>query len=184
MRPLLVVEDDALARKTLERMLRPFAPVVCAAELDGALEVIASCELAGVVTDLGLEDRERAGFDVLDAALRVVPDLPVAVVTGSRESFAANESARRGAVLLAKPDYELPSLMPFIDRVNAREAGVQHRIARVTAAAMRWGLTARERELLTLLVARHSPVQVCDRAGYGRATYKTHITLAPTRREL
>ena len=40
---------------------------------------------------------------------------------------------------------------------------------------MEWELRPRERELLVLLLAGADREEVCARAGYGTATYKTYV---------
>ncbi len=48
--------------------------------------------------------------------------------------------------------------------------------------AEEWELRPRERELLTLLIAGAEREEVCARAGYGMATYKTYVTRPDDRR--
>lgn len=175
MRPLLLVEDDPLARQTLVRSLTPTGKVLCAEDVEGALAILRAHEVAGVVADLGLGGRKDGGFEVLDAAAVLAPGVPLLVVTGSREPWATNGAAVRGADLVAKPDYNVEALRPFLDRVAARDAGVDQLSAVITGAAILWKLTPRERQLLPWLVAAKRGAEICAAAGYRSATYKTHV---------
>lgn len=177
MHPLLVVEDDALARNTLLRVLQPFGAIACANDVASALVILELQELSGLVTDLDLAGRHEGGFEIIDAArlLEKHAGLPVVVVTGSREAWAINGAGARGAMLLAKPDYAVATLMPFFDRVAVRDAGVAKLGDAIVSAATSWGLTRRERQLLPWLVSRLGEKQMCELAGYEISTYRTHV---------
>lgn len=174
MRPLFVVEDDALARAALVRHLRSYHEVASANDVDGALALLAMQEPSGVLADLALEDLALGGLEVLRAARVMFPGVPVAIVTGSTASSAINAATAIGAAHLAKP-YAESALLPFLDLVAAREAGVGHVGHAISTAATLWGLTFRQRQLLPWLVARLGPDEICKLAGYERATYKNHV---------
>ena len=177
MRPLLVVEDDPLARSTLLRVLGAFGEVACAGDVDGAMAILAVQELSGLITDLDLAGRQEGGFEIIDAALASDKHagLPVVLVTGSRETWAMNGAGARGATLLAKPDYAVATLMPFLDRVAAREMGAARLSDAITSAATGWGLTRHERQLLPWLVSGRGEKEICAEAGYAASTYRTYV---------
>lgn len=175
MRPLLVVEDDPLVREALVRTLRPVGEVICAEDVESALAILRSRKVAGIIADLGLGGREDGGFEVLDAARLGDPGIPMLVISGSRETWVTNGAAVRGAALVAKPDYTTEALLPFLDRVAARDAGVVQLSAAISAVASLWRLTPRERQLLPWLTARHGEEEICEAAGYRAPTYRTHV---------
>ncbi|CAN5683078.1 hypothetical protein BH11MYX4_BH11MYX4_35200 [soil metagenome] len=147
---------------------------MCAEDVDTALGLLESRVFAGIIAGLSLGPRVEGGLEVLRAAVRRQPGVPLAMVTRTSDPATVNRVASLGATILCTP-FTTRHLRPFLDRMTARVALVDHLASTVTAVAEEWDLRPRERELLMLLVAGQSPERICARAGYGKATYKTYV---------
>lgn len=96
---ILVVEDDIIDRKQMERLLAgsSLAPyeLVCADRLDKALALLDEREFDILLLDLNLPD--SYGLDTLDVMERQHPNLPKVVVTSGDDEEVGLEAVARGA---------------------------------------------------------------------------------------
>jgi DNA-binding NtrC family response regulator len=101
---LLIVEDEERMRRLFELVLKPegYELTLCK---DGEEGIRALTEVEGldlIVTDLQIG--RMSGLDVLDAAKRLLPDVPVLIITGYGTVKSAVEAMRKGAYdYIAKP---------------------------------------------------------------------------------
>jgi DNA-binding NtrC family response regulator len=100
---VLIVDDEALLLRALERILRPEGhDVRVALSWDEARGLLDDASLDAVLVDLFLDD--RSGLEVLDEVKRERPEVEVIVMTGHASVESAVGCMRRGAFdYLAKP---------------------------------------------------------------------------------
>jgi DNA-binding NtrC family response regulator len=101
---VLVVEDDALARKNLQHILERDGEYQVTAASDGAeaLELLSSRQFHLVLTDLRMEKVD--GMQVLEAVRRGHPQTEVIMLTAFASVDSAIEAMKRGAFhYIAKP---------------------------------------------------------------------------------
>ena len=106
MRPpmLLIIEDEERMRRLLELVLKPEGYDLILAKT-GEEGIRALSEVQGIdliVTDLQLG--KTSGLNVLEAAKRVLPDVPVLIITGYGTVKSAVEAIKKGAYdYISKP---------------------------------------------------------------------------------
>ena len=101
---VLVVDDHPLLRDLLVRELHRHYRVVTAEDLARAIELIVTCDLAAVVTDLELPGGGD-GLAILDHARRARPGCARVLVSGSTDDALIAASLRCGIAqrFVAKP---------------------------------------------------------------------------------
>ncbi len=171
---LLIDDRDRISAQLL-RVCRERVNVTCAEDDGMALALVERAAVDGIICVPSLvAGRTDAGYEILLQASRRSPGLPVAMLVDKCERRAVNRVAALGGVLLCSP-VSARHLVPFLDRVVAGAASRERLAHTALAFARKWQLAPRERELMLHLVAGHDPGGICERAGYGRATYKTYV---------
>ena len=136
---LLLVEDDEADAALLERHLAPMIDGVVerARSLRAAVDAAAITSFDAVVLDLGLPD--AWGLDTVLRFGRLVPGLPVVVLTGTQERDFAEKAERAGAVGFIRKAEDMASvatqLVAVVEghaRARSRQPG--GRVARARAA--------------------------------------------------
>jgi len=174
-RPLvLLVEECAVSRALLVRSARGSADLLCAGGLEEGMELVRGHVVGGVITSFALRSHPEGGVVLARAVARRSPGVPVAMVVRQSDAATVNRVISLGATVLCQP-FAARHLRPFLDRLTARATGFERLAAIVSAVAEEWELRPRERELLVFLLAGTDREQICARAGYGTATYKTHV---------
>jgi DNA-binding response OmpR family regulator len=112
--PVLLVEDDAAVRRTLEWTLEAEGIAVSAAGTGRvALELAASQRPGLVLLDIGLPD--MTGYDVADTIKATYGEVPIVVLTA--DGRAAEKAERVGAQgYLSKP-FELDELIAMVKQI-------------------------------------------------------------------
>jgi len=102
-RPILIVDDDPLARRLVRRLLRPLGfPVLTAESGEAALELMDKTAIGLLLTDLRMGGID--GDELLRITRRRHPTLPVLVMTTHSSVDTAVEMMRQGATdFIAKP---------------------------------------------------------------------------------
>ncbi|MBD0305434.1 MAG: sigma-54-dependent Fis family transcriptional regulator [Nitrospiraceae bacterium] len=106
MRPpaLLIIEDEERMRRLLELVLRQegYDLLLASSGEDGIRILKEGADIDLIITDLQLGN--TTGLDVLETAKRVLPDIPVVLITGYGTVKSAVEAMRKGAYdYLSKP---------------------------------------------------------------------------------
>ena len=106
MRPpaLLIIEDEERMRRLLELVLRQegYDLLLASSGEDGIRILKEGADFDLIITDLQLGN--ITGLDVLETAKRVLPDIPVVLITGYGTVKSAVEAMRKGAYdYLSKP---------------------------------------------------------------------------------
>lgn len=106
MRPptLLVIEDEERMRRVFELVLKPegYDLLLTSTAEDGMRTLSEAANIDLIVTDLQLGT--LSGLDVLEAAKRALPDVPVLIITGFGTVKSAVEAMQKGAYdYISKP---------------------------------------------------------------------------------
>ncbi|UJR79208.1 response regulator [Sandaracinus amylolyticus] len=155
MKRVLVVEDDPHGAEAVARVVRRHAEVVIHSTRADALAELDRVGRDGwiaVIIDVGLAD--GSGLELLADIRARWDDLPALVVTGQDSRALANRAQALRAEFAFKP-FGADNVLHFVESAIARDPDA--RVAQVIdELATAWGLTPREREIVTLVVAGHS----------------------------
>src|SRR5262245_36632122 len=125
---ILVVDDEPLTARAIEKMARHFGhDVVVAQTLEEALSRLDDTSFDVVLTDLHLGRAD--GFDLLRRVTASRPDVPVVMITGYATMDSAMEAIQAGAYdYLAKPP-SLDSLGELLRRAIEKRRASQATVA-------------------------------------------------------
>lgn len=173
---LLVVEDDDVFFRTLERIVSRHRPLRHARTFESAEHELESRnDWCGFIFDVNLGDHPRGGLELLELASQRFPGLPTLVMTGFLEAATVNRATSLGSYVLVKPAGET-ELMPFLQRVIARELGLAKDFSeKLDALSRAWRLSPREHEILAWFVAGNSREDFVAFTGLAETTLKTHL---------
>ncbi|MEZ4444896.1 MAG: response regulator [Polyangiaceae bacterium] len=160
---LLLVEDDARARRAIARLVTEVRVLACGS-VASAREAIQHAErLVGAIVDLGLPD--GSGLEVVEALRERWPRAPVLVLTGRCEPEVIAQVQQVGAEFLCKPP-PCTNLQAYVTRALEADPTCQ------IAAAHR--LSRRETQVLWLLVSGVPRKQLPDLLGVTAHTIRTY----------
>ncbi len=174
-RSVLIVDDHAIVRDGLRRLLqeRPEMSVANAASGEEALQLAGRESFDLVLLDLNLPG--LGGLELLRRLVRVQP-VPVLVFSQHSEAIYATRALESGARGFVSKNATPEELLDAIDTVLAGGVAVEKAIAAEMALhelsddAYLRPLTERDLEILRLLAAGHSLVEISKRLGIA---YKT-----------
>lgn len=171
---VLAADDDETAREILSALLTEggFAPSLFASG-DMLLNSSLLEEAACVLTDMRMPGSD--GLAVVEEVVRNYRRLPVIVITGHGDVLGAVRAMKAGAFdFLEKPIKKAS----FLESVNAAVAeGVKARELNSSVRTVRESyqrLTAREREILSLLVAGKPNKEIAHDLDISPRTVETH----------
>ena len=164
---VLLVEDEVLVRITLTRVLEgdgfSVRPVASAEEALQVLDAVPN--IKAVVTDVTLSSSGMNGFEL---ARKIWRERSIgAVVVSGRVSPEHDEDLPPGAYFLAKPVHRA-SLVQLVRDVMAAADPVAEPVAE-------WTLTARQHEVLALVVQGKSNRDIAEVMGLSENTVKVHL---------
>jgi NarL family two-component system response regulator LiaR len=180
---LLIVDDHAVVRQGLREFLRlqeGIDVVGEAASAAEAVDVAATTSPDVVLLDLVMPDGH--GIGALRRLIEVAPGVRVLVLTSFADDaqiFAAMAAGASGYLL---KDIDPQALADAIRDVRSGRPALHPTVA---ARLMRQGstpriahddLTARERDVLSLMVEGLANKQIAQRLGIGEKTIKTHVS--------
>lgn len=171
-----MVEDDEAAQRLLARFLRHHRPVRSASSVEEAVAQIGGHDdWSGFLIDVALGPLPRGGLEVLAAARRVFPSVPVALVTATNARDVINRAAALSATFLCKP-FGHEELGVFLERVSAADAGLDERLeGRLHALASKWGLAPRESDILAWLLAGRTREAYMAKTGTSAMAWRSHV---------
>ena len=180
---VLVVDDHAVVRDGLELLLGRFARVSCVGTAaDGSEAVSLVDELR---PDVVLMDLSMPGTDGIEATRQVRsshPEVAVLVLTTFADDRHVMAAVDAGAVGYLLKDSGPEQLLAGIEAAARGESPLGPRVAgalmtsRREAAPPEVSLTAREREVLALVVEGMANKQIARRLGISEKTVKAHLT--------
>lgn len=176
MKPVLVVEDHAIVRAGIRRLLdeRGDIEVSEAATGEAALETIAARAFALVILDLNLPG--LAGLELLRRIIRQAPGVPVLIFSQHTEAIYATRALETGARGFVSKNANPEELLEAVDTILNGGTAIEKDVAAEMAAhdlaedAYLRPLTERDLEILRLLSAGDSLSEIADKLGIA---YKT-----------
>lgn len=176
---ILIADDHALVRGGLQQLLTRLEDDVTCCEADSAAAALAvvrdepALDLA--LLDLDLPDCQ--GLELLGQFVRDFPLLPTVVVSATTEPAVIRAAIDLGAMGFipksAPPDVTLQAIR-LVLAGEIYVPAVALRAARVVQPPL--GLTARQRDVLTLLVLGRTNKAIARELGLAEATVKVHVT--------
>ncbi len=187
---VFIVEDDAVTRDSLRSRIEAHPRLRVGAAHGTAAEGIAALLASRphvLLVDLGLPDGN--GIDVIRAALRRHPDLPIMVITvfgNEKRVIAAIQAGASGYLLKDDPTHEIGAAIDLLMQGGSpiSPAIARHLIRHFRdrgdppSAASRETLTARELEVLALATKGFSYPEIAQLLGLSTntiASYTKHI---------
>ena len=193
---VLVVDDHALIRDALRGVLaelRPGVSVLEAADCKQAMMLVeAHADLELIFLDLGLPDGD--GFEVLEDLRASNPAVGVVVLSATKDRDSVTRALRLGAVgfipksgtrpvmlgaiqlILAGGIYVPPEVLGPVDQATSAGAPTQARTVTKPASPADLGLTARQIDVLALMMQGKSNKAICRELDIAEQTVKTYVT--------
>ena len=179
---IMIVDDHAVVRSGLERLLDAVDGVEVIATASDGEEAAVAVETGVVSPDIVVMDLSMPGTDGVEATRRVVaarPDIAVVVLTSFSDTARVEAALAAGAI-----GYQLKDAPPdeLINAVRAAAAGgapLDPRVARIVLdrrSSPAPALSAREIEVLRLVVDGLANKQIARRLGIAERTVKAHLT--------
>jgi two-component system response regulator FixJ len=172
---VFIVDDDPAVREGLQALLdaKGFA-VECFASAEAFLAAIGAERRGCVIADVRMPG--MSGLDLQREMKRRAQDLPIIIITGHGDVPLAVAALKAGAVDFLEKPFDAVAILDTVDealrRIEAnRPAGGMDRAA---IAARVGQLTAREREVMDLVVAGHPNKVVAHRLGIAVRTVEIH----------
>jgi NarL family two-component system response regulator LiaR len=180
---VVVADDHALVRSGLETILMLFDDIELVAQAGDGREAVALCEQT--LPDVVLMDLVMPGMDGVDATreiLRRCPATRVLVLTSFADEALIESALSAGAIGYLMKDISGDQLAEAIrDACRGRptlapEAAevLIHRVSSPEPAGA--DLTARERQVLSLLAEGLTNAEIADRLVVSLSTVKTHVS--------
>ncbi|HKF57586.1 MAG TPA: response regulator transcription factor [Blastocatellia bacterium] len=188
---VLIVDDHAVVRAGFRMLIEDQQHMTVVGEAGNRSDAlrIAAGERPDVVLldlDLGTEN----GLDFLPELVRAAPDAQVLVLTCMRDIKTHHRAVQLGATGLVLKDKTSDVLIKAIERVHAGEAWLDRSIMAQalggsvtpakanrndTSSARIATLTAREREVITLVAGGLTTKQIADRLFISEKTVRNHL---------
>jgi DNA-binding NarL/FixJ family response regulator len=190
MTSVLIVDDQALVRVGLRKILEAEPDAVVLGEAVDGQEAVAQAQR--LRPDVVLMDIRMPVLDGIEATRRIVGARPITRVliltTFGLDSYVydALRAGASGFMLKDAPPEEIAAavrivasgdalLAPKVTRAVVEEFARQRPAQRTTPPRAVDDLTRREREVLDLMVRGHSNPEICKRLVITEATAKTHV---------
>jgi DNA-binding NarL/FixJ family response regulator len=182
---LLLVDDHALFREGLISLLTYQDDFTVVGEAEDAESALALAR--ALAPDIVLMDVELPGEDGVSATQRVTLDMPavtVVMLTVRDDSQTLFEAIKAGAQGYLVKNVRARELLEQLRGLARGEAAISRRLAARILEEIRGesepfgaeeGLTAREREVLELVVARLTNAQIAARLVVSEHTVKNHM---------
>lgn len=169
-----VVDDDASVRTSLTRLLQAAGHRVCAWSSAG--EFMGAGALGGpgcIVLDLRMPEMD--GIEMQQALAHHQPSMPIIFLTGHGDIASSVRAMKAGAVdFLTKP-VERATLLAAVANALARDNANHAAHEELLVLQQRYtSLTAREHEVLALVVAGRLNKQIALEIGAAERTVKIH----------
>jgi len=171
---IFVVDDDRDAREAMQILLSAAGyEVKTFATARMFLDSHRPGDKGCLITDVRMPG--MGGFELLARLAAAGSHLPAIVITGRGDIAMAVEAMKAGAADFVEKPADPDTLLSCVARALKQAASPTERSAWHTAAAMRIaGLTARERQVMDLVVAGHPNKEIAVRLDISQRTVETH----------
>ena len=169
-----IVDDDEAVGRALTALARSsgHATAVYASALQ-LLEALSVDNAGCIVTDVRMPD--MSGLDLLRELGRRDIRIPVIVMSGQGDIPMAVEALKLGAMDFIEKPFDTDVFLERIGQALARSQGMAEQRALLSASRARLSqLTAREREVMGLIVQGYSNHAVASRLGISGRTVENH----------
>ena len=171
---VIVVDDDAAVREALHSLLRSVGLQV---QAHGSVrEFLASTPPDGpscIVLDVRLPG--QSGLDLQDELVRANNFLPIIFITGHGDIPMSVRAMKAGAVEFLMKPFRDQDLLDAVRLATERDRVRRDKDMIVAGIRQRFeSLTARERQVMTLVVAGHLNKQIAADIGVSEITVKVH----------
>jgi DNA-binding NarL/FixJ family response regulator len=185
---VFLVDDHAIVRSGVRAYLDMIDDITVAGEAatgQQALGRIAVLEPAGELPDVVLMDLLMPGMDGIEATRQLKarwPDVEVVAVTSFLEEAKVRAALEAGAAGYLLKDAQADQVAAAIRAAAAGQCHLDPAVAKLLAATLRAprpaadSLTAREREVLTLIADGATNRQIARRLGVTERTARTHVS--------
>ena len=179
---VVIADDHRVVRLGLEQLLQTFDDVEFLGAGAGGEEAVALCtEHRPDVLLLDLSMPDLDGIEVTKRLGEASPDTKVVVFTSFSERERIVQALDAGAVGYLLKDAEPEELHAAVQAASRGEAPITPRAAAALLADRRErpagvALTAREREVLALVIEGLANKQIARRMGISEKTVKGHLT--------
>lgn len=171
---VLVCDDHALMAQVLALHLREQGhEVVVASSPQEALAEQARCPVDVCVLDLVFPGSGTDGAETIRPLLDASPATRVLVLTGYTGSALARRAVAAGAHLLLEKNRSLSAVSAAVTRLAG--AGPEAERESLRVGRLQPQLTAREREVLALLVRGQTTAQMGEQLGISVNTVRKHV---------
>jgi two-component system, LuxR family, response regulator FixJ len=168
-----VVDDDSAVRDSLRELVESAG--LRAALYASAEQYLEACQVSVGCLVLDIRMAELSGLDLLPILRDRACDLPTIILTGHGDVPAATRAFKQGAVDFIQKPFDPPELLRSIraameqDRQARQRHAIQSDVAARTAR-----LSAREREVMDLIVLGLANKQIAARLGIAERTVEDH----------
>ena len=176
---VLVLDDHPMMLGAIEVALcvvAPEAKVHTASNLRAAIDLTALYVFDFAIVDLGLPD--SSGVPVLNRLRQAAPDVPVVIFSASSDRETIMNSLDAGAMGFIPKTSSSDVLLNALRLVFAGSIYVPHEALVGRDAPTRVGpdLTARQTEVMQMLLLGLSNKRICRQLGISENTVKVHMT--------
>lgn len=179
---VMLVDDHEMVRRGLALMLQTFEDFDLVGEATNGAQAVELCAQAR--PDVVLMDLVMPIMDGVQATRLIRqkhPETRILTLTSFSDQERIEEALKAGALGYLLKDTSIEQLAHAIRSAHAGKASLSPDaanavISMATQPAIGHNLTTREREVLTLMAAGLSNLQIAERLSVGRATIKSHVS--------
>ncbi len=168
-----VVDDDEAVRDSLQFMLEPNYHVECHASAESFLANYHPETIGCMILDVRMAG--MSGLQLQDHLIQNDIQLPIIFITGHGDVPMAVSAIKKGAADFIEKPFDQEFLKSLVERmlVQARVDAAQAKQRQMTRALLS-SLTAREQQVLDLIVSGRLNKQIADDLGISIKTVEAH----------
>jgi NarL family two-component system response regulator LiaR len=180
---VMIVDDHAMLRKGLRLFLKGYADLKLVGEADGGEQAVRLC--SQIHPDVVLMDMLMPGLDGVEATRLIregYPEVQVIALTSFYSQELVERAIQAGAIGYVLKDISAAGLAQAVREAHAGRSTLAPEAAQVLMQATRqrashpdYGLSAREMEVLALLVEGRSNAEIAERLVISLPTAKYHV---------